>query len=133
MASQVRAQRTPEERQELVRIIEEGIWSGGESGSPAPGVRERMLLHDDKCKLFLEEEILPALVPALQELLAAHLEKEKDIALGKSVNPVNAIDWLAQYLMRNNPRYSDRLATHPYVTLIKDHSKQVRAEMESKA
>eukprot|EP01065_Artemidia_motanka_P040618 TRINITY_DN5114_c0_g1_i1.p2 TRINITY_DN5114_c0_g1~~TRINITY_DN5114_c0_g1_i1.p2 ORF type:complete len:148 (+),score=67.75 TRINITY_DN5114_c0_g1_i1:69-446(+) len=120
-----KAQREPEERAEIVRIIEEGIWAGTEG---SVGVREQMQLHTDKRRLFLEEHVLPVLVPALQELLAAVIEKQRAAAQGfADGSPLNPIDWLAQYLMRNNPKYSRRLDTHPYVTLIKDHVRQVKA------
>eukprot|EP01059_Diplonema_ambulator_P002908 TRINITY_DN12527_c0_g1_i1.p2 TRINITY_DN12527_c0_g1~~TRINITY_DN12527_c0_g1_i1.p2 ORF type:complete len:114 (+),score=51.27 TRINITY_DN12527_c0_g1_i1:278-619(+) len=103
------------ERKELARIIEEGIYTGLEFEG-----------HDDPRLLYLEEELLPTLVPALKELL---LEASDDRERLKK-STLNPIDWLAQYLMRNNPRYSDALLHHPYSLMVKNHTRQVRGRVK---
>jgi hypothetical protein len=100
---------------------------------------------------YLAHDVFPTLVPALHELLqlvVKHEEQRKATARLPAV-PVTSssaatapglpdygptahthpVDWLAQYLFRNNPKHSKALQRHPYCVI----SKQVLEKQESAA
>lgn len=77
-------------------------------------------------KLYLVEKLLPALVVGLEKLLnevsvrslAECMETQEDF------NPIN---YLAQFLMRNNPLYSSLCQEHPYCKSMSQVSEEVNA------
>ncbi|KAJ9442315.1 hypothetical protein DIPPA_05879 [Diplonema papillatum] len=101
-----------QERAEIVRIIEEGIYTS-----------VHFEKHTDKRLLYLEENVLPTLVPALEELLTEVAERQSS-----KKSHLNPIDWLAQFLMRNNPRYNDNYTKHPFAIIASNHVKQMKAQ-----
>ncbi len=77
--------------------------------------------------IYLRDNVLPTLVPALHDLLDL-VERERELgatarATSRCVSrehPTGAsgpIEWLAQYLVRNNTKRCDALHSHPYVVL----------------
>ena len=86
--------------------------------------QERKAIDDE---LYLRDKVMPTLVPALHDLCEL-VQREHDhgtharpssVCVSKA-NPTGAsgpIQWLAQYLARNNTMHSDSLATHPYGVL----------------
>eukprot|EP01061_Rhynchopus_euleeides_P013225 TRINITY_DN23154_c0_g1_i1.p2 TRINITY_DN23154_c0_g1~~TRINITY_DN23154_c0_g1_i1.p2 ORF type:complete len:115 (+),score=41.78 TRINITY_DN23154_c0_g1_i1:211-555(+) len=110
--------RKPAEKAELARIIEEGIYTGIDFAA-----------HSNKDLLYLEEHVMPTLVCAVKDLLS-ELALEVDTPEEKMRRvKVQTIDWIAQYLMRNNPRHNDYLSSHPYTLLINAQARQVRHRM----
>ena len=67
-------ERPASEKNEIARIVEEGIYTGIEFPD-----------HSDKRLLYLEEAVLPTLIPAVKELL-------EEVANDTSAN-INAVDW----------------------------------------
>ena len=136
------------EKAMLSRILEEGVYTD-----------VHFKQHKDERMLYLEEEVLPTLVPALKDLLSEVAENRE--RLKKS--DLNPIDWfvlfffvlfccfllskdcrrgggeylikkthrLAQYLMRYNVRHNTHLHSHPYTILLNKHTRQVRADIEA--
>eukprot|EP01060_Flectonema_neradi_P036650 TRINITY_DN7121_c0_g1_i1.p1 TRINITY_DN7121_c0_g1~~TRINITY_DN7121_c0_g1_i1.p1 ORF type:complete len:128 (+),score=20.98 TRINITY_DN7121_c0_g1_i1:43-384(+) len=100
----------------LARVLEEEVYSN-----------INFEPHKDERLLYLEEEVLPTLVPALKDLLSEIAQNRE--RLKKS--DLNPIDWLAQYLMRYNVRHNTYLHSHPYTLLLNKHTRQVRADIEA--
>ena len=75
-------ERTPKEKADIARIIEEGIYAG-----------MTFVDHTDKRLLYLEKEVMPMLVCAVKDLLA-ELALENDAPEEKMRrSKVNTIDW----------------------------------------
>eukprot|EP00163_Fabomonas_tropica_P019188 TRINITY_DN3368_c0_g1_i1.p1 TRINITY_DN3368_c0_g1~~TRINITY_DN3368_c0_g1_i1.p1 ORF type:complete len:455 (+),score=49.21 TRINITY_DN3368_c0_g1_i1:66-1430(+) len=73
-----------------------------QAGAASGGAR---VVHAQSSRAYLEEEILPTLLPAVEALLRVTEKRNKDISEGHGVNQTfHPIHWLASYLMRNNPR-----------------------------
>ena len=76
-------------------------------------------------RYYLVENLLPTLVIALEKLLievtqrnlAENTEQQEDF------NPIN---FVAQYLMRNNPRYSNFPEAHPYCRTMKQVAEELK-------
>lgn len=72
-------------------------------------------------RLYLVEHILPALVVGLEQLL----QKTKDGA-SENFNPVN---WLAQWLIRNNPRFLSGPSDSAYAASLKTVEVELKARI----
>lgn len=83
--------------------------------------------HDNETRFYLEENVLPALIPGLQKLL--HIVHEQPDSASAQVNPLN---WLGSFLMRNNPKHTDTLDEHPYVVKLRKHLETCRPAIEAK-
>ena len=85
--------------------------------------------HDSEQRLWMEENVLGTLVPALQELIQAVRMKQEEEQDPHAIltPPLNPIDWLASLLMRNNPKHNINATKHPYYQLLQDHVRRVRA------
>mmetsp|Transcript_7436 Transcript_7436/g.10994 ORF Transcript_7436/g.10994 Transcript_7436/m.10994 type:complete len:986 (-) Transcript_7436:1288-4245(-) len=81
--------------------------------------------HENETRFYIEENILPVLVPALQKLL--YIVHEEPESAAAKIDPLN---WLGMYLMRNNPKHSDALDNHPYVQKIKKHLEDCQPAIE---
>lgn len=83
---------------------------------------------------YLHKEVLPTLIPALHDLSAL---VQRDNELGEKAKPTSTsisrrhptgdagpVDWLAQYMLRNNTRHSSTLRNHPYGVLARAAEQQ---------
>eukprot|EP00047_Mylnosiga_fluctuans_P015648 m.48141 g.48141 ORF g.48141 m.48141 type:complete len:145 (-) comp6018_c0_seq3:105-539(-) len=61
-------------------------------------------------RLYLVEHVLPTLALGLEKLL---------LATGDENTNVNPVNWLAQWLIRNNPKYLKTSQSSPYVASLK--------------
>ncbi|RDD38875.1 IQ domain-containing protein K [Trichoplax sp. H2] len=55
-------------------------------------------------KIYLETYIFPVLMPALRNLI---LQAKKDRALERRRTKLNALEWLTEYIYKNNPNYKE--------------------------
>lgn len=74
---------------------------------------------------YLVEKLLPTLVVGLDKLLAEVTSRNlvESTEHQPDFNPVN---FIAQYLMRNNPRYSNFAEAHPYCKTMKQVSEELK-------
>lgn len=94
--------------------------------------------HNSEERFYLEENVLPVLVPALEQLLKELDDKNKqddnnlgDKDGGESIGfQIHPLHWVAQFLMRNNPRHNEIIKQHPYFRLMQDHIKTLRPAIE---
>ena len=73
-------------------------------------------------RVYLIDKLLPTLVLGLEKLLLEVGKRPPE----KHFNPIN---YLAQYLMRNNPRYSNFPEASPYVRGLRKVSEELRQTM----
>lgn len=85
---------------------------------------------------FLEETVLPTLLPALADLLEKVQQKEQDAAAANAPegsHSFNSIRWLAEQLMRSHPNGGVFKPTHAYaaaLTNIGERQRGARVERE---
>lgn len=81
-------------------------------------------------RVYLVEKVLPTLIIGVESLL---MEADKrGLAEKMESDPnFNPINYLAQYLMRNNPRYSNFSEASPYIRGLRDVSEQLKKELYS--
>lgn len=79
----------------------------------------------NEMRWYMVETLLPTLVIGLEKLLdeVSMRGLENTTEQQADFNPVN---YIAQYLMRNNPRYSNSAEAHPYCRTMRDVSEQLK-------
>ena len=76
-------------------------------------------------RYYLVENLLPTLVVGLEKLLTE--VTSRDLVDTTEQQPdFNPINFIAQYLMRNNPRYSNFAEAHPYCKSMKQVAKELK-------
>lgn len=74
---------------------------------------------------YLVEKLLPILVMSLEKLLTEVTSKDL-VETDEQQEDFNPLNFVAQYLMRNNPRYSNFAETHPYCSSMKQVTEELK-------
>lgn len=78
---------------------------------------------------YLVEKLMPTLILGVEKLLnEADKRGLADGRDGRDPN-FNPINYLAQYLMRNNPRYSNFSEASPYVRSLREVTEELKKEL----
>lgn len=85
---------------------------------------------DLEATIYLIEKTLPTLVLGVEKL-AAHVHKLGLVELG-AVPDFNPINFLAQFLMRNNPRFTISLGGNAYTNTLKDAIQDIKTDFYAK-
>ena len=76
-------------------------------------------------RCYLVENLLPTLVIGLEKLLME--ASSRNLVTTTEQQPdFNPVNFVAQYLMRNNPRYSNFEEAHPYCKSMKQVAKELK-------
>lgn len=79
-------------------------------------------------RAYLVDFVLPTLILGVERLLKE--VDEKGLSSTNRFEPeFNPINFLAQYLMRNNPRYSNFVEASPYVRGLREVSEELKQEL----
>ena len=79
-------------------------------------------------RAYLVETILPTLILGVEKLLME--ADNKGLTASNEMDPnFNPVNYLAQYLMRNNPRYSNFSEASPYVRSLREVGEVLKAQI----
>ena len=136
------------DEQLVATLLAEGVWRPLHLSDKVDAATTDEARRAAENHAYLEREVLPTLVPGLHDLLE---QVQRKVELGDAAKPKsgcisaahptgasNPIDWLAQYLMRNNHRRAaaaadNLLESHPYGVLYRAQERQRIAQPPSKA
>ena len=79
-------------------------------------------------RAFLVDKVLPTLIIGCEKLLM-EVDRRGLADLDTTEPSFNPINFLAQYLMRNNPRYSNFSEASPYVRGLRDISEELKKQL----
>ena len=81
-------------------------------------------------RAFLVEKVLPTLILGVEKLLM-EVDK-KGLAETNEPDPnFNPVNFLAQYLLRNNPKYSNFSEASPYIRGLREVSEELKEQLFS--
>ncbi|XP_066268695.1 EF-hand calcium-binding domain-containing protein 5-like isoform X2 [Branchiostoma lanceolatum] len=122
-------------REEKKRRLEESREEAQRLASKVPiDVLTKDWLNDDKVTIdvrcYMVDKLLPTLILGVEKLLLEVERRglEQTEGVTREFNPIN---YLAQYLMRNNPRYSNFAEASPYFRGMQEVSEQLKREVMS--
>ncbi len=79
-------------------------------------------------RAFMVDKLLPTLILGVEKLLME--ADRRGLAESNEPDPnFNPINYLAQYLMRNNPRYSNFCETSPYVRGLREVGEELKKQL----
>ncbi|KAM9218290.1 LOW QUALITY PROTEIN: EF-hand calcium-binding domain-containing protein 5 [Leptosomus discolor] len=79
-------------------------------------------------RIYLLDKLLPTLIPGVEKLLM-EVERKNVLAPDKEPPKFNPINFLGEYLMRHNPRYSIPTKPGPYLRGMKMVTEELKTEM----
>ncbi|XP_078598192.1 EF-hand calcium-binding domain-containing protein 5-like [Branchiostoma floridae x Branchiostoma japonicum] len=122
-------------REEKKRRLEESREEAQRLASKVPiDILTKDWLNDDKVTIdvrcYMVDKLLPTLILGVEKLLREVERRglEHTDGVTRDFNPIN---YLAQYLMRNNPRYSNFAEASPYFRGMQEVSEQLKREVMS--
>lgn len=79
-------------------------------------------------RAYLVENFLPILVLGCEKVLK-EAQKRQLVDGNKADHNFNPVNQLAQYMMRNNPKYNNHNETSPYVRTMREVYQELREQM----